>query len=400
MKMWSIMGIAAAFLWHAVATFAQSLDSEPLPVGRLGGIEGTVFNSFFLDHNADNPEKELYIRYALYAEPHEFSGFLKDHHFDSVSTNCVAPRWYVQVVDARSLHISHLCTVERDGKVGLVWNCDSYGRHHPPPAQQLGEAERLVVNWLSAQYEIAIPREDLFVRLAMYDSPLEFSEALQHDWGRVGVATNDVSPKWYIAVSGMKPSKATYLCSVDSKGDVALESMRTGDDAKWSFAPPAKNIAELPLGDLTLSIKFNDKVCFTESNFETALHRRLKAHPVSNDLWRVEYAFRVVERNTRGARASVLASNSDHCQISRDRLFETLRLNVHAKPLGKIEIGNHYSGLLAIFDQEQDKDGLKLYEIKDRLKLYELMRPTSLTDLWEVIVEQAEDASVAIRGQP
>jgi hypothetical protein len=389
MNNWFIMSVAAVLLLEAGATFARNPGNEPLLPGRLGGIEDRVFNAFFLDRRVDNPEKAYFLRYALYAEPHEFTGFLKGH-FEQGATNGVSPAWYVEMACAASQGESRLCRVETNGNVVLEWNRHSYRGNDLLPAHNLGEAERRVVNWLTLQYGIATPRQDLCVRFAMYAKPQEFAEGLLPYLDGEMVVTNDVCPKWYIGAVSMKPPKSTYLCSVDRDGKVSLEWVQAENDVKCSDSSPTQVVSEFQLGDQTRLVWVNDQVCCTESNYETALHRRLTAQPVSNGLWRVDYAFQVVERSTLGARAYILASHRESCQIARDRLFETLRLNLRAKRLGEKSFDNSYSGLLAIFNQEQGEDVLTGYDI---------LRPSSLTDLWYGVLEQAEGTSAGHRDR-
>ncbi len=151
---------------------------------------------------------------------------------------------------------------------------------------------------------------------------------------------------------------------------------------------------EHPLRSSTCRISVYDTMSCIESLFEMDVRRDIDAVSTSNGIWNANYSVRVVERCVvLGSNSTVVAKVNDWCQIASNDLFSVIIDNTHVSFVGRKanweeplyspdppRLVLHYLGGLEIVNHD-DEEGPVSY--------YDLLRPSSVTTLWEAIKREA-----------
>jgi len=107
--------ILTAFGWHS--------GNIPAPTKNVGIVETEIIDWLSSEYKINKPHDNLFLRLALYAEPDECNKLMKAYKRPLVSTNNVSPKWYMELVHIKAQGVSHFCSMDKNGKIILEWQC-------------------------------------------------------------------------------------------------------------------------------------------------------------------------------------------------------------------------------------------------------------------------------------
>lgn len=150
-------------------------------------------------------------------------------------------------------------------------------------------------------------------------------------------------------------------------------------------ADPSPAPYEVMLTTDILKISLSDSSPCIEEHTEVGVYRSLSARPISNSLWSVSYAVRVIERQRiLGAVTKVVLADQAECRIVKEALFEILFMTVDVDTRRRAEVRgwDSWSGHLLIVNVERGEPNFHDYH---------LARSTSITDVWDRISAGADN---------